>query len=86
MEESKKEEYKIVMVGDAGAGKTSVINSFAYGTLDGDKNTIGVAFMEKTIHVDGRDSTLKIWDTAGQERYIENNKMISSNLILLFIC
>jgi Rab family protein len=63
--------YKIVLVGDAGVGKTHLLNRYIKGTLP--KNnvpTIGVEFATKTVTLGtGGKVKAQIWDTAGQERY-----------------
>ena len=59
--------YKVVVLGDSGAGKTSLIFKYVKGTFSPFYGTtIGTSFVVK--RVDDR-SSLKIWDTAGQERY-----------------
>ena len=60
--------YKIVLIGDANVGKSSLLSSLMH-----DKRpvspTIGVAFAMKKIMVDKKEIILSIWDTAGQERF-----------------
>ncbi|XP_077219536.1 ras-related protein RHN1-like [Tasmannia lanceolata] len=61
---------KLVLLGDMGAGKSSLVLRFVKGQfLEFQESTIGAAFFSQTLAVD--DSTVKfeIWDTAGQERY-----------------
>lgn len=61
---------KVVLLGDGGVGKTSLMNRFINNRFD-DKSyhTIGVEFMNKDIVVNNETFTLQIWDTAGQERF-----------------
>ncbi|KDR21424.1 ras-related protein Rab-43 [Zootermopsis nevadensis] len=62
--------FKIVLIGDCGAGKTCVVQRFKSGTyVERHFNTIGVDFSMKTVIVDGKRVKLQIWDTAGQERF-----------------
>lgn len=62
--------FKVVLIGDAGVGKTCVVQRFKHGIyMERHGNTIGVDFMLKTIEVDGKKIKLQIWDTAGQERF-----------------
>jgi Ras-related protein Rab-1A len=68
--------YKLLLIGDSGVGKSSLLQRFCEDTFSGDYlSTIGVDFKLKTIslpgdnNVDPRNVKLQIWDTAGQERF-----------------
>ena len=62
--------YKIIFVGDAGVGKTTIINRINDNEFQSSYDaTIGVDFWPKKINFKGNEITLQIWDTAGQERY-----------------
>ena len=62
--------YKIIFVGDAGVGKTTIINRINDNEFQSAYDaTIGVDFWPKKINFRGNEITLQIWDTAGQERY-----------------
>ncbi|KAL7089902.1 hypothetical protein ACP275_12G005800 [Erythranthe tilingii] len=54
---------KIILLGDSGVGKTSLMNQPQY------KSTIGADFETKEVHIGDKLVTLQIWDTAGQERF-----------------
>eukprot|EP01126_Amoeba_proteus_P054058 TRINITY_DN661_c0_g2_i20.p1 TRINITY_DN661_c0_g2~~TRINITY_DN661_c0_g2_i20.p1 ORF type:complete len:202 (-),score=39.20 TRINITY_DN661_c0_g2_i20:215-820(-) len=61
---------KIIVLGESGVGKTSLLvryvdNKFNVAT----KSTIGADFLSKQIEVNDQAVTLQIWDTAGQERF-----------------
>lgn len=61
---------KVVLLGDSGVGKTSIVNRYTTGVVQlSVKPTIGAAFVTKEISVEGKDCELLIWDTAGQEVY-----------------
>ncbi|KAJ9473984.1 GTP-binding protein [Pseudozyma hubeiensis] len=66
---------KIVLIGDAGSGKTSIRHRFLSNNFfPSYRATIGADFITKTLPVDplqpeGEKATLQIWDTAGQERF-----------------
>ena len=65
------ESFKVVLVGESGVGKTSIITQFIDQTFQEDQqSTTGGTFSTKSVICDG-DKILKfeIWDTAGQERY-----------------
>lgn len=62
--------FKIVLIGDAGVGKTCIVQRFKTGTwLETQGSTIGVDFCMKTVELDGKKIKLQVWDTAGQERF-----------------
>ena len=62
--------FKILLIGNSGVGKSSLLLRFADDTFSGNfMPTIGVDFKIKTIEVDGKTVKLQIWDTAGQERF-----------------
>jgi small GTP-binding protein len=61
---------KVVMAGDGGVGKTSLIRRYCTGMFQESRiMTIGVDFQIKIVEVDGRPVKLSIWDIAGQERF-----------------
>lgn len=66
--------FKLLMVGDSGVGKSSILLRFADDQFDPSMGaTIGIDFKQKTLAVNHRGKalklSLKIWDTAGQERF-----------------
>jgi Ras-related protein Rab-22 len=63
-------EVKVVLLGDTGVGKSSLVLRFVTNTFDKySESTIGASFMSKLIMVDGTPIKYQIWDTAGQEKY-----------------
>ncbi|KAG9278775.1 ras-related protein Rab-18-B [Astyanax mexicanus] len=61
---------KILIIGESGVGKSSLLLRFTDDTFDPElAATIGVDFKVKTIAIDGNRAKLAIWDTAGQERF-----------------
>ena len=61
---------KVVLLGDGGVGKSSLIQRFVSNKFDPSMfHTIGVEFLNKDMEVEGDRYTLQIWDTAGQERF-----------------
>ena len=65
------ESFKIVLIGETGVGKTSIISQLMDQTFQQDQqSTTGGTFSTKTVICDNnRTLKLEIWDTAGQERY-----------------
>ena len=67
---SKAKLLKVVLLGDGGVGKSSLMNRFVSNKFDSQSfHTIGVEFLNKDVTVDGQLFTMQIWDTAGQERF-----------------
>ena len=69
---------KIVLVGDAGCGKTCIISRFVNDRFDkGQMTTACPSFCTKSIKYKEYDKTinLDIWDTAGQEIYRAISKL-----------
>jgi small GTP-binding protein len=60
---------KIIMVGDAGVGKTSLMFTYVEGAFRAQLPTIGAGQRSKSVDVSGTPVLLDIWDTAGQEKY-----------------
>ena len=71
------ETLKIVLIGESGVGKTSIISQFIDQVFQDDQqSTIGGTFSTKTVKCgNGKILKLEIWDTAGQERYRSVTKM-----------
>ena len=63
--------YKVVLVGDAGVGKTHLLSRYIKGTLPKNpQSTIGVEFATRAIMLPaGAVVKAQLWDTAGQERF-----------------
>ena len=60
-------QYKVVIVGDTNAGKTSILNQYVFSNFKVSvPTTIGVEFSHKEFD---NETNLCLWDTAGQERY-----------------
>jgi len=70
MASRKKVLLKIIILGDSGVGKTSLMNQYVNKKFSASyKATIGADFLTKEVLVDDRLVTMQIWDTAGQERF-----------------
>ena len=62
--------HKIIFVGDAATGKTSIINRIIDNPFnDTYEVSIGIDFMSKNIRFRGQNIKIQIWDSAGQEKY-----------------
>ncbi len=62
---------KMVLIGDSGAGKSSVAKRYADGTFfEHQVPTIGLDYvLKRRTQPDGSTLRIQLWDTAGQERF-----------------
>ena len=66
------EAIKVVLVGESGVGKTSIISQFTSHKFDAHKETsLSAQFISKTVDFQdiGKSIKFDIWDTVGQEKY-----------------
>ena len=66
------ETVKVVLLGEAGVGKTCIISQFISGVFDPDTiSSLSAQFITKTLEFKDLKKSIKfeIWDTAGQERF-----------------
>ena len=72
MTEGKKEDEipcKVILVGDSGVGKTSIIGRYLNRYSAEQRSTIGASYSNKSEKIDNYQINFDIWDTAGQERF-----------------
>ena len=63
-------EFKIITLGNAGVGKTSIIQRFVCDDFELNRiSTMGVSFSFRVLKVNKRNLKLKLIDTGGQEKY-----------------
>ena len=73
---------KIVLIGESGVGKTSIINRYISDTFSPVLTaTPGASFATKTVFLKEYNQSIKfeIWDTAGQEKYRALAKVFYKN-------
>eukprot|EP00771_Trimastix_marina_P001161 gnl/Trimastix_PCT/2211.p1 GENE.gnl/Trimastix_PCT/2211~~gnl/Trimastix_PCT/2211.p1 ORF type:complete len:204 (+),score=11.57 gnl/Trimastix_PCT/2211:85-696(+) len=61
--------FKVLLLGDASSGKTSLLTRIVHCIFNDSMHSIGVDFAIKTIEFEGKALKFQIWDTAGQERF-----------------
>jgi len=64
--------FKLILGGDGGVGKTSMVHRFVEDTFETDyKSTIGTSIMKKECEFEGLGSKVRfvIWDLAGQAQF-----------------
>lgn len=68
--------FKILIVGNQGYGKTSIIQTLCSGNFTNEyKATIGVDFAVKDIKIGNKNIIFQLWDIGGQER---NHQLVRS--------
>ena len=80
---------KILIVGDSGVGKTSIVNRYFSGYFDANTiSSIGYDFTTKVYTKSTKKlCKLQIWDVAGQERYQAVSKLYARNVSgCLIVC
>jgi len=70
MSEQSTLQFKFIVIGCSGAGKTSILrrlvdNKFTKGT----QSTVGIEYFTYVTTIEGKSVKMMIWDTAGQERF-----------------
>jgi Ras-related protein Rab-11A len=62
--------YKLVVAGEGGVGKTTLIIRYCEGIFKHDtRTTVGVGFASKEVQLHGESIKLQIWDFGGEERF-----------------
>ena len=73
---------KVVLIGESGVGKTSIISRYITNTFKSQMvSTLGANFVTKNVIMEDENQSIKfeIWDTAGQERYRALTKVFYKN-------
>ena len=73
---------KVVLIGESGVGKTSIISRYISNTFSSVLTaTPGANFTTKTVFVPEENQSIKfeIWDTAGQEKFRALAKVFYKN-------
>ena len=85
--EETEDEFKVILVGEIGTGKTSLINA-AIGLQFQDQmvSTTTNSIMNKIMNIDGKSYTINLWDTIGQEKYRSLTKIFMKDAnIIIFV-
>jgi len=77
--------YKIVVVGDGAAGKTSLLQRFAENTFSAEYTPTIFENRTKHIEIDGKRIELALWDTAGQEEYDQIRILAYKNVDMILL-
>ncbi|MBY8988533.1 MAG: GTP-binding protein [Candidatus Lokiarchaeota archaeon] len=79
---------KILLAGEGGVGKTTLLHRYVEGRFSAEtRMTIGVEFFLKEVEIDSKYCTLQLWDFGGQERFrflLESYVLGAKGALLLF--
>lgn len=81
-------DYKIILIGDGGCGKTSFVNCLRKGEFSGKYiATQGVDVSPVTFTTNRGTVTFKIWDCAGQEKFggLRDGYYIGGNAVIIML-
>ncbi len=77
---------KLILLGDIGVGKSSIIQRYDENIFHEEKeSTYNSYFIEKDINIKGQKITLELWDTAGQEQYRSMTKIFVKNSKIIIL-
>ena len=81
------EEIKMILIGQAGCGKTSIISKYTLNIFNKNYMTTSCcSFITKKFEYNGKMYNINIWDTAGQEKFKSLTKIfIKNSKICLFV-
>ncbi|EDM12403.1 ras homolog gene family, member D (predicted), isoform CRA_a [Rattus norvegicus] len=77
---------KVVLVGDGGCGKTSLMMVFANGAFPESYNPTVFERYNATLQMKGKPVRLQIWDTAGQDDYDRLRPLFYPDANVLLLC
>ena len=84
-EAENKIEIKAILLGNAGVGKTNLINTCVGLNFESGNNpTTSGSFISKNIKLNDKNYLINLWDTAGQERYKSITKIFLKKSEIVF--
>ena len=80
--------FKIIFLGEAGVGKTSIIYRYLYDSIQSYYFTIGYDFKNKLIDFNNKLIKMQLWDRVGSEHRIKSSyyKKANGAIIVYDIC
>ena len=77
---------KMVVIGDGGVGKTSLIKCYAHDQFPEEHVPTILDCYSAEVNINNRPLSLQIWDSAGQDDYIRLRPLGYANADVFLIC
>ena len=86
-DEDDEDEIKVILIGETGTGKTSLINtSIGLEFQEKFEPTQSSSIVPKKMKINNKEYTINLWDTIGQEQYRALNKIFMKGAkIVIFV-
>ena len=86
-EEEDEDDLKVILIGESGTGKTSLINtSIGLEFQDKLETTHSSSIIQKKLEIDDKIYIINLWDTIGQEQYRSLTKIFMKGAkIVIFV-
>eukprot|EP00996_Jenningsia_fusiforme_P002799 NODE_3617_length_945_cov_44.252232_g3322_i0.p1 GENE.NODE_3617_length_945_cov_44.252232_g3322_i0~~NODE_3617_length_945_cov_44.252232_g3322_i0.p1 ORF type:complete len:262 (-),score=36.54 NODE_3617_length_945_cov_44.252232_g3322_i0:89-874(-) len=79
--------FKVLLLGDCGVGKSTLIHRYVNRNFDPDiERTIGVDFQFKTVHSEGKVIKLQLWDPTGQPSHVQSITSYAQGADAIVLC
>ena len=79
------DEIKVILIGETGTGKTSLINtSIGLDFKEKLEPTQSSSIVPKKMDINNKEYTINLWDTIGQEQYRSLNKIFMKGAKIVF--
>ena len=81
------QDIKVILLGDSGVGKTSLINVITGNEFSEETTcTISTTYVAKNYKINSNEYKVNLWDTAGQEKYRQITKLFyKGSDIVIFV-
>ena len=87
MSEEEEDTIKLILLGNSGVGKTSLIKSImGVNPNKTEESTLSAYYLQKSFTIENKEYIVDLWDTAGQEAYLGVTKLFfKGSQIVVFV-
>ena len=87
MSEEEEDTIKLILLGNSGVGKTSLIKSIlGVNPNKTEESTLSAYYLQKSFTIENKEYIVDLWDTAGQEAYLGVTKLFfKGSQIIIFV-